>query len=244
MSETKIIVPDLSGYHNKDLDKTNERLDKSKSYQDLSTVIISPIVGDLHPIVVQSWMGLIKPMNQQVAGPIFMQGFEVGEAYNNAIKMILEHPVLSNFKYIMTLEHDNIPPPDALMKLYESIGEYDVVGGLYWTKGEEGQPMIYGNPFELPKTYVPQRVIPETVQPANGLGMGCNLFKTECFKKMGQQYYGKWFKTLNEYDPMTGVKCATQDLYWYGEGAKFGFKYACDNRIKVGHLDKSTNIIW
>lgn len=244
MSDTKIIVPDLSGYHNSDLDKTNERLDKSKTYQNLSTVIISPIVGDLNPIVVQAWMGLIKPMNQQVTNPIFMQGFEVGEAYNNAIKMILEHPVLSTFKYVCTIEHDNLPPPDGLMKLYESIGDYDVVGGLYWTKGEEGQPMIYGNPMELPRNYIPQRPVPETVQPANGLGMGFNLFKLDMFRKMGSEYYGKWFKTLNDYNPMTGVQVCTQDLYFYGEGAKFGFKYASDNRVKVGHLDKSTSIIW
>src|SRR3989304_6214172 len=98
----QIIVPDLSGLHNRDLIETNRRLEKSKSYQNLSTVIISPIVGDLHPTVVQSWMGLIRPMNQMVIGPIFMQGFEVGEAYNNAIKMILENPQLSSFNYSLT----------------------------------------------------------------------------------------------------------------------------------------------
>lgn len=244
MSEAKIIVPDLSGAHNADLVETNKRLEKSKSYRNLSTIIISPIVGDLSPTVVQCWMGLIKPMNQAVIGPIFMQGFEVGEAYNNAIKMILENPQLKDFKYIVTLEHDNLPPPDGLMKLYESMDDYDCVGGLYWTKGEGGQPMIYGNPLELPKNFIPQMPIPETVQPANGLGMGFNMFKTEMFRQMGPEYYGKWFKTLQEYNPSTGTKVYTQDLYFYEQGSKFGFKYACDNRVKVGHLDKTTNIIW
>ena len=240
----QIIVPDLSGLHNRDLIETNRRLEKSKSYQNLSTVIISPIVGDLHPTVVQSWMGLIRPMNQMVIGPIFMQGFEVGEAYNNAIKMILENPQLSSFKYMLTMEHDNLPPPDGLLKLYESIEEYDVVGGLYWTKGEGGQPMIYGNPKVLPKNFIPQMPIPGTVMEANGLGQGFNLFKTDIFRKMGSEYYGKWFKTLQEYDPMTGTKVYTQDLYFYEQGAKFGFKYACDCNVKVGHLDKTTGIVW
>lgn len=245
MSEDlKIIVPDVSGYHNRDLKAAGKRLDKSKTYQDLSTVIVSPIVGDLSPIVVQSWMGMIKPMNQMVCGPIFVKGFEVGEAYNSAIKMILEHPVFSKMKYLCTIEHDNLPPPDGLMKLYESIGEYDVVGGLYWTKGEEGQPMIYGDPKVLPRNYIPQRPVPDMVQPANGLGMGFNLFKLDLFRKMPKEYYGQWFKTLNDFDPMTGARVCTQDLYFYGEAAKHGFKFACDNRIKVGHYDKTTEIVW
>lgn len=242
--EPKIIVPDLSGIHNRDAEATNKRLDKSKSYRNLSTVILSPIVGDLSPIVVQSWMGIMRPMNQQVVGPIFVQGFEVGEAYNGGIKMILENPVLKEFKYLLTIEHDNLPPPDGLMKLYESIDDYDVVGGLYWTKGEDGQPMIYGNPLELPKTFIPQRPYIDTVQPANGLGMGFNLFKMDVFKRMGDEHYGKWFKTLSEYNPMTGAKVMTQDLYFYEQASKFGMKYACDTRVKVGHYDKSTQIIW
>ena len=244
MAEPTIYMPDLSGHHNRDLEKTNERLEKAKTYRNLSTIIISPIVGDLSPVVVQSWMGLIKPMNQAVIGPIFMEGFEVGAAYNSAVKMILEHPQLKDFKYIMTLEHDNLPPPDALMKLYEGVDDFDCVGGLYWTKGEEGQPMCYGNPLELPKNYFPQKPIPNTIMPANGLGMGCNLFKTEMFVKMSDKHYGKWFKTLNDYDPMTGVKVATQDLYFFGNAATYGFKFACDTRVLVGHFDKQNNMVW
>ncbi len=138
----QIIVPSTEGLHNSNPD-TNARLERAKSYKDLSTIIVSPVVGAIDPIVVQSWMGLMRPMNQKVFGPIFVKGFEVGEAYNNAIEMILSNEALKDFKYLCTLEHDNLPPPDGLLKLYESIEQFDVVGGLYWTKGEEGQPMIY-----------------------------------------------------------------------------------------------------
>lgn len=235
----QIIVPSTEGIHNSSPD-TLARLDRAKSYRDLSTIIVSPIVGDLSPIVVQSWMGLIRPMNQKVFGPIFVQGFEVGEAYNNAIQMILSNDALKDFKYLCTIEHDNLPPPDGLIKLYESMDDFDVVGGLYWTKGEEGQPMIYGDPKVLPKNFIPQRPIPESVQPANGLGMGFNLFKLDIFRKMPKP----WFKTLQEYDPMTGSRVYTQDLFFYENASKEGYKFACDTRIKVGHYDKQSNIIW
>jgi len=142
----QIITPTTEGIHNTNPD-TLARLERSKSYQNVSTIILSPIVGDINPIVVQSWMSIIRPMNQMVYGPMFVKGFEVGEAYNNAIEMILSNPELSKFKYLLTIEHDNLPPPDGLLKLYENIDKYDVVGGLYWTKGEEGQPIGYQSPM-------------------------------------------------------------------------------------------------
>ena len=234
-----IITPNLEGYHNANTD-TNARLEKSKTYRDLSTVIICPTRGTLQCEVVQSWMGLIKPMNQKVVGPIFAKGMEVGEAYNETIKGILADPNLSSWKYILTIEEDNLPPPDGLMKLYESMDDYDVVGGLYWTKGEEGQPMIYGDPTAIPFNFIPQMPKENTVQRANGLGMGFILFKIDIFNKMPYP----WFKTLNEYDPMTGSKVYTQDLYFYENAGKAGFKFACDTRVRVGHMDVATGFIW
>lgn len=57
--------------------------------------------------VVQSWMGLMRPMNQKVIGPMFGIGMEVGESYNNMIQSILDNPELSTWKYILTIEEDN-----------------------------------------------------------------------------------------------------------------------------------------
>jgi hypothetical protein len=184
--------------------------------------------------------GLMRPMNQQCFGPVFLSGMEVGNAFNSAVEMILGHPQLSKFKYMLTVEDDNIPPPDGLLKLYESIGEYDVVGGLYWTKGEAGQPMIYGNPKIQPLNFVPQAVVPETVQHCNGLGMGFNLFKLDVFKKIPKP----WFETKQTWDANEGSKCYTQDLYFYEKMAKAGYKVACDNRVRVGHLDIENDHVW
>ena len=117
------------------------------------------------------------------------------------------------------MEDDNIPPPDGLIKLYESIGKYDVVSGLYWTKGEAGQPMIYGNPMEVPLSFRPQAPIPDAVQEACGLGMGFNLFKLDMFRD--KKLRKPWFKTLQKYDPQGGGSaCYTQDLYFYEDARK------------------------
>ena len=33
-------------------------------------------------------------------------------------------------------------------------------------------------------------------------------------------------------------------LYFFQNAAKEGFKFACDNRVKVGHLDARSREIW
>lgn len=238
-----VVIENLNlGLHNADLQATIDRLNKGKTYQDLSTVIICPTRGMISDRVVQSWMGLIKPMNQKVIGPLFIRGYEVGEAYNMGFDMVLSNPELSKWKYVLTVEEDNLPPPDGLMRLYESMDTYDVVGGLYWTKGEGGQPMIYGDPAVQPINFIPQVPKLDAVQPANGLGMGFNLWKIEMFKD--EKLSRPWFKTLNDYVPGKGIQSYTQDLYFFERAGKLGYKFACDTRVRVGHYDAVMDIVW
>lgn len=240
MSEPKLIVSENAGFHNTDLDQATDRLKKGKQYRNLSTVCIVPTRGVIPARVVESWMGLMAPMNNAFYR-IFVSGAEVGEAYNAAIEMILQHPQLSEFKYVLTLEEDNIPPPDGLLKLYESMDEYAVVGGLYWTKGEWGQPMIYGNPKEV-LNFQPQVPVPETVQECHGLGMGFTLFSMDLFRD--EKIPKPWFKTVQEWSPETGGAAGTQDLYFFGNARKAGYRVASDNRVKVGHYDLDADFIW
>jgi hypothetical protein len=240
MAEPKIYLPDV-GVHNKDLDVSADRLEKSKSYRDLSTIIICPTRGQIPARVVQSWMGLMRPMNQKVIGPLFAIGMEVGQAYTSMIEMILAHPDLSQYKYILTIEEDNMPPADGLLKLYENMDKYDVIQGLYWTKGEGGQPMIYGDPNVMPKNFIPQVPRAGEVQHCNGLGMGFNLFKLDIFKNPNIEK--PWFKTVQEV-VSGGARAYTQDLFFFEKAAKEGYKFACDNRVKVGHYDYSTDTVW
>lgn len=238
----EIILPYSPGHQNADLAKANSRLSASQSYKDLSTVIVTPTRGgrSLSPRWVGAMMGLMRAMNQKTYGPIYMSGMEVGEAFNAAIEMILGNPELSKFKYLLTFEDDNIPAPDALLKLYEGIRDFDAVGSLYWTKGEAGQPMIYGNPNVQPLNFVPQQPIPDMIQRCNGLGMGFTLFRMSLFKKMPKP----WFVTKQSFDQGKGVQCYTQDLYFFEQLAKAGGKVACDTRVKVGHFDAESGDMW
>jgi hypothetical protein len=241
MGKPQILVPDSAGIHN--ASKYAERLEKHKSYRDLSTVIICPTRGLISARIVQNWQGLMRPMNQKVVGPIFIEGLEVGEAYNQAIKMVLENKELAEFKYILTLEEDNAPPPDGMLKLYEAIDEYDAIGGLYWTKGEAGQPMCYGDPSAMPLNFIPQVPKPDQLTACNGLGMGFTLFRMEMLKDKRFDY-GNWFKTKQEVIPTGGAVSITQDLWFFQKAHELGYKFACDSRVRVGHYDAANQIMW
>jgi len=238
----EIIVPYDAGQMSANFKKAQERITESKSYKDLSTVIITPTRGgrSLCPRFVSSVMGIMRPMNQQVCGPIFMSGMEVGAAFNSAFEMILNHPQLSKFKYVFTLEDDNIVQPDILLKLYENIEKFDILGSLYFTKGEAGQPMIYGDPNIQPLNFIPQFPVQDAIQRCNGTGMGATMFKLSLFRKIPPP----WFETKQEWSPNEGGKCYTQDLWFNEKVIRNGGRIAVDTRVKTGHLDIESGILW
>lgn len=238
MIEPTIIIGGDPGRHNRDSTSV-ERVQRGRRYRDLSTVCVIPAVGGIEPRVVESWWELMAPMNQSFQR-VFVTGLEVADAYNHAIETILEHPVLRRTKYLLTLEQDNLPPPRGLIKLCESIDGFAAVGGLYWCKGEEGDPMIFGKPGE--SSFTPQPPKPNTVQECSGLGMGFTLFDLDLFRD--ERLARPWFRTFQAYSPEYGPWQSTQDLYFFKKIHRLGYRVACDTRVKVGHYDAHTGIVW
>jgi len=241
MAKPQIIIENFDSKGQINWNTQPSQLDKASVYRDISTICIVPTRGVIPAKVVQNWWGLMPPMNQKFIR-IFVIGMEVGAAYTSAIEQILSNPVLSTWKYILTLEEDNMPPPDGLIKLYEGMDKFDVVGGLYWTKGEQGQPMIYGDPERKEMNFIPQLPKIESLQECNGLGMGFTLFKMDIFKNPKVPH--PFFKTTQEYLPGQGARGYTQDLYFFENIGKLGYKVACDTRVKVGHYDIENDIVW
>lgn len=260
-----------------------ESLPKGKTFRDLSTIIILPTRGTveekkdlickkckhkneyisstihgLHPIFVEAWKRLIKPMNVPII-EMMINGLEVGVAYTTAIEQILANPALAKFKYVLTVEDDNIIPyiPNTqgpLMMLYEDIEKgFDVAGGLYWTKGNPSMPLLYGDPKEVRggkskneqagmfKVRMDWQKMKEGPIECNGMGMGFTLFKMDLFKD--PRIEKPWFKTCNEHTPQ-GMKMYTQDLYFFEKIRKLGYRVCVDTRVKVGHLDVKSSIIY
>jgi hypothetical protein len=230
--EPQIIALDY-GKHNTMMDESLTRLNKNGGYKDLSCILLVPCFGQVPTKCVASWMNLFTPPNGKFYR-MWCLGMEVGEAFSQSIENILAHPDLSKYKYLITLEHDNIPPPDGIVKLLsrmEENPEFSCIGGLYWTKGDGGVPQIWGDVKDPIENYRPQLPVAGQVVECWGTGMGFNVWRLEMFKD----------KNLPR--PLFRTKCnaqegiGTQDLAFWGNARKLGYRCAIDCDVLVGHYD-------
>lgn len=233
--QPQIISSYNEGIHNANLEATVSRLDKEAAYKDLSTIIIVPAFGAIPTRVVASWLSMYAPPNQKLVR-LFAVGMEVGEAYSSCIDSILQHPEMSKFRYILTLEHDNITPPDGLVRLLQRAEQnphMDVISALYFTKGYGGQPQTWGDVRDPILNYRPQKPdLNGGLIEVCGTGMGMTLFKLAMFKD--SRLRRPWFKTTNG---TSGEGLQTQDLYFAGDARKHGYRFGVDCAVRSGHYD-------
>jgi hypothetical protein len=227
----QLIVQDFAGSHNADLNVTRARLIKGASWKKQRIVLVIP-AGDTIPakVALSHWNLSFPPNNGMVR--ILAQGMEVGDAYSTAVEQILAHPELSQWEYLLTVEHDNAPPPDGVIRLVEQMEahpEYAAIGGLYFTKGYGGVAQIWGDPKDPVLNFRPQVPHDGQLQECCGSGMGFNLFRLRMFKD--PKLRKPWFKTQTQ----NGI--STQDLYFWGDARKHGYRCAIDCSVKVGHYD-------
>ena len=238
MTKAQIVSYDF-GRNNSDLSNSRERILKGGSWKKQRVAVLIPAAASIPSKVALSHWNLIFPPNQGVVRLLCL-GMEVGEAYSQAIEQILSHPEMKEWEYILTIEHDNIPPPDGVLKLIERMEahpEFACIGGLYWTKGEGGVPQIWGDPSDPVLNFRPQVPRVGELQECCGTGMGFNIWRLSMFKD--ERLRKPWFKTMASKD---GV--GTQDLYFWGDARKYGYRCAIDNSVQVGHYDLASDMVW
>lgn len=216
-----------------------QRIIEGATWKKQRVIMLIPAGINIPTKVYLSHCGLVFPPNQ----PSYRMaaiGMEVGEAFSKSIEEIVNHPDLGQWEYILTIEHDNIPPADGLIKLIKRMDEhpeYSCIGGLYWTKGEGGVPQIWGDPKDPVLNFRPQPPVDGQLVECCGTGMGFNLWRMSTFKD--PKLRKPWFKTIAG---AQGV--GTQDLYFWGDARKYGHRCAIDCDVKVGHYDSQTDITW
>jgi hypothetical protein len=231
------------GRNNGDLRKTRSRLDKSKSWRKQRIIVLLPAGQTIAAKVALSHWNLAFPPNNGVARLLAI-GMEVGEAYSTAIEQILAHPELSEWEYLLTIEHDNMPPADGVLKLLERMEEnprFACIGGLYFTKGGGDSPggvaQIWGDPKDPVLNFRPQLPDPTGgLVECCGTGMGFNLWRLKLFKDT--RLRRPWFVTQKK----DGV--ATQDLYFWANARMYGHRCAVDCSVKVGHFSLEEDFVY
>lgn len=221
------------------------------SYSDRSTVCIIPTRGNVDVRVVNAWFKMLSPPNQKFAR-IFVSGGEVADSYNTAISDILKHPQLSRYKYVLTLEDDNIPPPDGLIKLFESMDAAAknneplwALAGLYWSKGENMSiPIAFGN-RDLEKWNMDCIDLnDEGVTKCLVIPQGFTLYRMDLFRKVSYP----WFETGAHYDPgqapIDQITAYSQDVFFFKKCFESHLDVGVRADVRVGHLDIETGFVW
>lgn len=237
-----MIIGQEYGVHNQNLAESSTRILEGGSWKKQRTIMLIPAGKTIPTKVYLSHCSLAFPPNQQ-SFRMAAIGMEVGEAFSNSIQDILNHPELSQWEYLLTIEHDNIPPADGVVRLIhkmEQHPEFACIGGLYWTKGEGGVPQIWGDPKDPQINFRPQPPDPKGgLVECCGTGMGFNLWRLSMFKD--ERLRKPWFKTLNGSE---GEGISTQDLYFWSDARKYGYRCAIACDVIVGHYSVEDDIVW
>jgi hypothetical protein len=199
---------------------------------------------------IQNWMSPHIPL-----------GYQVADAENLSAKVCVEQ----DFEWFLSIEHDNVLPPEALIKMnqYMIKGDVPVVGGLYFTKSVPPEPILYRGKG---MGFYADWKLGEKVW-VSGLPWGFTLIHGSLIKALWEEspeyvvngtLTRRVFQAPNEAirDPETGgwlAEAGTSDLQWcervmkdgifekagWPEYQKKDYPFLVDTSIFVKHIDNN-----
>jgi GT2 family glycosyltransferase len=232
-----LVVQDFAGFWNGELEQGRSRVLEGGSWKRQRIVVVIPTGNSIPAKVALSHWNLSFPPNNPVMR-ILAIGMEVGEAYSNAVDGILDEPALADWEYMLTLEHDNLPRPNSVLKLLERMEQHPelhCISGLYFQKGEGGYPQIWGDPKDPVPNFRPQPPVNGELVECCAVGMGFALWRLSMFRD--QRLTRPLFQTKD-------FPIMSQDLFFWHEARPLGYRCAVDCSVKVGHLDPASGIVW
>lgn len=239
--EPELLVFDQQGHFSRDLQVTRKNLIRRGIHKPQRIVLVYPAIAPVDPKVMFSQWNILFPQNQRVQRVLAL-GQEVGHAYANAFESVLTHPEYGQYEFFLTMETDNMPPPDGVVKLLaqmEAHPEFTAIAGLYFTKGDQGYAMIMGDPNE-PMNFRPQPPIDGELIECCAVPTGFTLWRMADFRASARRAADSdWF--LGQTD-LGGV--VSPDIHFWTKARPLGFRCAVDCDVKVGHYDLEAGIIY
>ena len=189
---------------------------------------------------------LVMPTNFNKVN-VQTDGMEVGDARNKAAQLVLE--AKPRPKYLFFLDYDVLPAHDAVQKLLyraQTNPDYDIFAGVYCSKVELSEPLIYKSWGEGP--YWDWTVGDILSDGIVGVHMGCTLIRTSLFERLSHSDENPWFLTQNRAEfNSTGLQFihGTEDLHFCKRAVEeIGAKIMVDTSVLCGHIDNSTGRIY
>lgn len=190
-------------------------------------------------------MELMWPLNTGRIS-VFVVGKPVAEARNEAVTRALAFENNEReVSQIFWVDDDVLIARTALIKLYQHYAP--IVSGVYFSKGDVSEPLIFPGRGCGSLPYIPDQVI-ETW----GHGSGLTLINTDVYRKMQKELnlpldkFGnvEWYKTPIEpnYDGTVLWCGGTEDLFFCENARKLGYKSIvdCTSDAFGWHFDRAT----
>lgn len=174
-----------------------------------------------YPTIHKDWFIMYEQLQKPSSLRLYMDpNLPLDVNRNNAVREALE----TGAEYLLFVDHDNILPPDTLVRLLEY--NVPVVGCLYFERKYPHLPLIYT--FE--EDYHTVRVeynYPKGLVKCDVIGLGCSLFKVDVFRQLEDP----WF--CYKY---SGKTWGTEDIAFFHKLKDAGVDVYIDTTHTVGHL--------
>lgn len=154
-------------------------------------------------------------------------GFVFGEStvisYNR--NFLIKEARRINADIFVMIDSDMVFQKDSIVKLIESLGDADMVCGLFFNGAPPYHPSIYLKGKEAFKPY--EKYPKDSLFEVDSAGMAFNAFGRKAIYGMETEPFNNIMKNGLTYG---------EDMSFCMRAKERGMKLMCDSRIKVGHL--------
>lgn len=164
----------------------------------------------------------------------YQKGVRTDKNRNTILKRAME---MGHVDYILWLDVDMLYPQDIVEKYFE-YGNPDIIGCLYFKRGDTFEPIVYVKHPEKEFTYMnidPRKFGSNQVLAVDGLGFGGMMVSMDLYEKMGGDrwcVYGEQFHI-----PEKGGNQLTHDINFCRIAKdKYEAVVACHMGVRPGHI--------
>lgn len=137
---TKPVTDDKLKYNNTIIENTVTNVQNR-------VLVGTPTLGNIRMEWAAARYGQIIPSNYSKVDMIQYMTSYIPMRYSVADgqNLIVQEAVTKGYEWLILIEDDTIPPPDALLRFNDYIrhAKYPVVSGLYFTRSDPAEPMVY-----------------------------------------------------------------------------------------------------
>ena len=182
--------------------------------------------GDIRPELSNSLVNFVNDIRYMVK--VFWPSLKPIEHNRNTI---VQDFLERDYDYLMMVDSDNPPPPNALNVL---LSKKDIIGlpTPQWTEGDIMWVVFQKDPDGYRQ--VKDRKVNEGFQEVDAVGTGCIFVSREVLEKVKAPFERKWDEN--------GVSTLGLDLYFCEKAKQAGFKVWTHWKYPCGHF-KTINLI-